>query len=98
MHHIRDCLPDIKSRINSMMIDVQRELEALGRAPLPTQPQEAYLHDIPDTCGNRSDEGWLAVCAGDPTDALSRATLGGTMLGLLSRFANNFQRYTPAPQ
>lgn len=33
MHHIRDCLPDIKSRINSMMIDVQRELDALGRSP-----------------------------------------------------------------
>ena len=29
--------------------------------------------------------------AGEPTDSLSRATLGGTMLGLLSRFANNFQ-------
>lgn len=33
MHHIRDCLPDIKNRINSMMVDVQRELVALGKEP-----------------------------------------------------------------
>jgi replication fork clamp-binding protein CrfC len=57
MHHIRDCLPEIKNRIGAMMLDVGRELEALG----------------------------------EPTGELSRATLGGTMLGLLSRFASNFQ-------
>jgi dynamin 1-like protein len=33
MHHIRDCLPDIKTRINSMMVDVSRELVALGTWP-----------------------------------------------------------------
>lgn len=32
MHHIRDCLPDLKSRISHMMGDVQQELEALGSA------------------------------------------------------------------
>ncbi len=57
MHHIRDCLPEIKNRIGAMTVDVARELEALG----------------------------------EPTGELSRATLGGTMLGLLSRFASNFQ-------
>jgi len=30
MHHIRDCLPDIKSRITGMMLDVNTEIEALG--------------------------------------------------------------------
>lgn len=30
MHHIRDCLPDLKSRITSMTNDVHVELEALG--------------------------------------------------------------------
>ena len=30
MHHIRDCLPDLKSRISHMMNDVQQELDALG--------------------------------------------------------------------
>ena len=30
MHHIRDCLPDLKARITHMMTDVQKELEALG--------------------------------------------------------------------
>lgn len=30
MHHIRDCLPDIKTRITGMMIDVGQEIEALG--------------------------------------------------------------------
>mmetsp|Transcript_24788 Transcript_24788/g.68601 ORF Transcript_24788/g.68601 Transcript_24788/m.68601 type:complete len:717 (+) Transcript_24788:56-2206(+) len=30
MHHIRDCLPDLKHRIGRMMGDVQSELEALG--------------------------------------------------------------------
>ena len=30
MHHIRDCLPDLKQRISRMMADVQSELEALG--------------------------------------------------------------------
>jgi len=30
MHHIRDCLPDLKSRIAHMMKDVQQELDALG--------------------------------------------------------------------
>lgn len=40
MHHIRDCLPDIKNRITGMMIDITTEIEALG---IPTnsmnQPQ-----------------------------------------------------------
>lgn len=31
MHHIRDCLPELKSQINGMMNDVLRELEALGK-------------------------------------------------------------------
>mmetsp|Transcript_91179 Transcript_91179/g.181818 ORF Transcript_91179/g.181818 Transcript_91179/m.181818 type:complete len:546 (+) Transcript_91179:587-2224(+) len=30
MHHIRDCLPDIKNRITGMMIDINQEIEALG--------------------------------------------------------------------
>jgi dynamin 1-like protein len=30
MHHIRDCLPELKNRISHMMADVQVELEALG--------------------------------------------------------------------
>lgn len=30
MHHIRDCLPDLKTRITHMMSDVQQDLEALG--------------------------------------------------------------------
>lgn len=30
MHHIRDCLPEIKSRIMGMMTDIALELEALG--------------------------------------------------------------------
>ena len=30
MHHIRECLPDLKSRISSMQGDVHQELEALG--------------------------------------------------------------------
>ena len=30
MHHIRDCLPDLKHRIGRMMTDVQAELDALG--------------------------------------------------------------------
>ena len=35
MHHIRDCLPDLKSRISTMLGDVQQELDALGSsAPL----------------------------------------------------------------
>lgn len=35
MNHIRDCLPDLKSRIVTMLSDVQRDLDALGSsAPL----------------------------------------------------------------
>ncbi|CAB9512103.1 Dynamin-1-like protein [Seminavis robusta] len=30
MHHIRDCLPDLKNRIINMAVDVNQELEALG--------------------------------------------------------------------
>lgn len=30
MNHIRDCLPDLKSRIGTMLSDVQRDLDALG--------------------------------------------------------------------
>ena len=30
MHHIRECLPELKSRIANMMNDVHVELEALG--------------------------------------------------------------------
>jgi len=56
MHHIRDCLPEIKNRITGMMADIQQELDALGV----------------------------------PTDDISRATLGGSLLGLLSKFAANF--------
>lgn len=37
MHHIRDCLPDLKSRIASLLSDVQHEVEALGNsAPMST--------------------------------------------------------------
>jgi len=32
MHHIRDTLPDIKSRINRMMTDTQCQIDALGEA------------------------------------------------------------------
>ena len=32
MQHIRECLPDLKSRISNMVGDVQQELEALGSA------------------------------------------------------------------
>jgi len=56
MHHIRDCLPEIKNRITGMMADIQQELDALGT----------------------------------PTVDISRATLGGSMLSLLSKFAANF--------
>lgn len=56
MHHIRECLPDVKNRISSMMGDVQSELEALG----------------------------------NPDEGMSKNALGGTLLGLLSKFANNF--------
>ena len=34
MHHIRDCLPELKTRIACMMADVQADLDALG---MPTQ-------------------------------------------------------------
>ena len=30
MHHIRDCLPDIKRRITAMLMDLQHELDGLG--------------------------------------------------------------------
>jgi len=33
MHHIRDCLPELKNRITHMMTDVQSELDALGTTP-----------------------------------------------------------------
>ncbi|GMH57669.1 hypothetical protein TrST_g2335 [Triparma strigata] len=56
MHHIRDCLPEIKNRITGMMADIQQELDALGT----------------------------------PTGDISRATLGGSLLGLLSKFAASF--------
>jgi dynamin 1-like protein len=56
MHHIRECLPDVKNRITAMMGDVQGELEALG----------------------------------NPDDGMSKNALGGTLLGLLSKFASNF--------
>jgi len=56
MHHIRECLPDVKNRISSMMNDVQSELEALG----------------------------------NPDEGMSKNALGGTLLGLLSKFATNF--------
>jgi dynamin 1-like protein len=55
MHHIRECLPEVKNKISSMMTDVQQELDALG---------DSSQH--------------------------SRSSLGGTLLGLLSKFATNF--------
>jgi dynamin 1-like protein len=56
MHHIRECLPEVKNRISSMMGDVEVELDALGS---PSQQ--------------------------------TRSSLGGVLLGLLSKFATNFQ-------
>ena len=55
MHHIRDVLPDLKTRITHMMADVQLEIETLGSPALT-----------------------------------SRSSRGGALLGLLSKFANNF--------
>jgi dynamin 1-like protein len=55
MHHIRECLPEVKNRISSMVTDVNQELEALGS---PSQQ--------------------------------SRSSLGGNLLGLLSKFATNY--------
>lgn len=57
MHHVRECLPELKNRIANMMSDVQLELDDLGTAP---------------------------------TDGISRATLGGSLLSLLSKFTANF--------
>ncbi|GKY95117.1 dynein heavy chain [Mayamaea pseudoterrestris] len=55
MHHIRDVLPDLKTRITHMMSDVQTEIDTLGSPALT-----------------------------------SRSSRGGALLGLLSKFANNF--------
>jgi dynamin 1-like protein len=55
MHHIRDVLPDLKTRISHMMSDVQNEIDTLGSPALT-----------------------------------SRSSRGGALLGLLSKFANNF--------
>ena len=55
MHHIRECLPEVKNRISSMVTDVTQELEALGSA------------------GQQS-----------------HSSMGGNLLGLLSKFANNY--------
>lgn len=30
MHHIRDCLPDIKSKINHMLVELDQEMEEMG--------------------------------------------------------------------
>lgn len=56
MHHIRDCLPELKNRITVMMTDVHGELDALG----------------------------------SPTEHSARSTMGGVLLGMLSKFASNF--------
>jgi replication fork clamp-binding protein CrfC len=56
MHHIRDVLPDLKTRISHMMIDVEAELDTLGT----------------------------------PAMTNSRSTRGAALLGLLSKFANNY--------
>ena len=32
MHHIRDCLPEIKARINSLLMNVQTNLDAMGES------------------------------------------------------------------
>lgn len=55
MLHIRDCLPDIKSRIMSMMTNVQSNIDALGESAEDQSPDK----------------------------------LGGTMLNLLSKFAQS---------
>jgi dynamin 1-like protein len=55
MHHIRECLPEVKNRISSMVTDVTQELEALG------------------TSGHQT-----------------HSSLGGNLLGLLSKFATNY--------
>jgi dynamin 1-like protein len=56
MHHIRDVLPDLKTKIATMMVDVQQELDALGNSSFNS----------------------------------SRSTRGAALLGLLSRFSQNF--------
>lgn len=56
MHHIRECLPELKSRIANMMNDVQLELDDLG------------------SCANN----------------LTRSSMGGSLLSLLSKFTTNF--------
>jgi dynamin 1-like protein len=56
MHHIRECLPELKNRIAMMMTDVQTELDALGT----------------------------------PAEHSSRSTIGGVLLGMLSKFSSNF--------
>lgn len=56
IHHIRECLPELKIRIANMMGDVQDELDALG------------------VDGGGEENG----------------TLGGKLLGLLSKFSSNF--------
>lgn len=40
MHHIRDCLPDIKNRITGMMIDINQEIDALG---MPAEAMNGYI-------------------------------------------------------
>lgn len=56
MASVRRNLPDIKSKITAMLLDITNDLDALG----------------------------------EPVHAQSRATQGGLLLSLLSRFASNF--------
>jgi len=104
MHHIRDCLPELKTQINGMMNEVVRELEALGKESSYDDggcssgggghdgDEERFL-STHQSCSPQSRLNPLLPphTTGDPTDSLNRATLGGTMLTLLSRFASNFQ-------
>ncbi|TDH67292.1 hypothetical protein CCR75_000724 [Bremia lactucae] len=40
MHHIRDCLPDIKSKISSMISDLDKDLEEMGSPTEAMTPTE----------------------------------------------------------
>ena len=90
MHHIRDCLPELKNRIATMLGDVQTELEALG-APTEANSRSSMggvlLSMLSKFCNNFGSivdgKGGQNTLSGPDKDAALNELFGGARISYI---------------
>lgn len=83
MHHVRECLPELKSRIISMTEDVQDELDSLGSGPMSRGALNRRAAAASEGTGTTDNS--------SPDELpFTDSEKGAALLQLLGKFSTNF--------